>query len=427
MTQAVQGVNRVWLVFSGLAFLVCGLLVVARLSRSAAPPAAQMASPATGSVIHQQLSVPSSSAPPGAAPASADRAGRSERAPDPVEQVKPSGHFGKKLPEKKIVDRPRDGHGHTSPRAAAPPAKVAAGKPLTRGIEVDDPIPADSSRGSEAGSPPPPSEKDRQPRVSDTKSEHIKPKHVKAPPPPPPPNPNEDVVPAPSPAGSRADKLVEGVLKVNAPSSMLVGESEHIRAVIGTKAHSEAVANEASADVGEGPRVQLGRDMLLSPLVRMELRADVPGDFDITAFVPQAEQRLTDNETTVWDWAVQPKHEGQRGLTLIVTDLKETSREPIRTKTYPVHIEVHVATITKVHDLAVSISSVLSGLAGLIGAWMGLLRPVLQRRREGEAGMGVPRPAMSGAPPHPPHAPGSTGNTLRPEVAPPSTGSPPNH
>ena len=87
MTQAVQGVHRVWLVFSGLAFLVCGLLLVARFSRSAAPPAAQMASPASGSVIQQPLSVPSRSAPPGAVAGSADRAGKPDRTPEPVEQI----------------------------------------------------------------------------------------------------------------------------------------------------------------------------------------------------------------------------------------------------------------------------------------------------------------------------------------------------
>lgn len=442
MTQAVSGVHRAWLIFSGLAFLVCGMLLLFRfglLSRSR--PAAMETSAASASaaavspapVINEQLTVLSGSAqaPQGrgsgeamvAAPAAPGEVGESSSHRSPRAD---KSNSSVKTKSGKAGSRPQ-----SSPHVLRPP--TARSLP-SRGIGLDDDAIAGSAEGRPGpnskdgfpgGASPAPPRKAKTAAAGDTKPGRGKSKSHSPSPTPPKEDADEDGSKSTgAPPSSSPEKLTEGVLKVNAPAAMTVGESEHIRAVIGTKPHVDAVEKEASSEVGDGPRVQLGRDLMLSPLVRMELRSDVPGDFDITSFVPQAEQRLTDSETTVWDWAVQPKREGLRGLTLIVTDLKETSREPIRTKTYPVHIEVRVATIQRVHDLAVSLSSVLSGLAGLIGAWMGLLRPVLQRRREGEAGAGSQRPPQSGAPPQ---TPGSAGTTHRPGTDAPSTGSQPPH
>ena len=425
MTQAVSGVNRAWLVFSGLAFLICGVLLLLRFGSSARPRAAMPATtaPATAApVINEPLALGPGAAPPGAT------------APAPPPAIPAVGEAGLSRSDKS--DRPKkakSGKASARPQSGAHAPAVPETKPgPSRSIELNSgaiggksiraPGPSDADIEAGTSRPREPAEaevavkRDPKPGRGKTKRHN--------PPPPTKDEGSEGSRPtAAAPPPSHAEKLTEGVLKVNAPTSMVVGESEHIRAVIGTKANADAVERDATEEIAPGPRVQIGREMMLSPLVRMELRSDVPGDFDITSFVPQPEQRITDSETTVWDWAVQPKHEGLRGLTLIVTDLKETSREPIRTKTYPVHIEVRVATFQRVHDLAVSISSVLSGLAGLIGAWMGLLRPVLQRRREGEAGAGGARPPQSGAP----QPPGATGTTLRPGTDAPSASSPPHH
>lgn len=426
MMHAVSGTQRAWLIFSGLSFVLCGALLLVRFARSSPSSAdratAPAASAAVAPAISDEFTLPAKAGP--ATKESADRAAGSSR--DAI--------------------RAEPGSAPTSdpsnPKAA--PAKSAKKKVAShkgaagrgsgdRGVALED----DFDRAPAAPPPPPPLTK-APPRKAPTAA---------SPPPPPPANPPPGALggsksargkqkhrrPAPDEAKKEggtepearaeapAEKLVEGVLRVNAPPSMLVGESEHIRAVVGTKPRVAQVDKDAAAEVGDGPRVQIGRELMLSPLVRMELKADVPGDFDITAFAPQAEQRLTDSDTTVWDWAVQPKKEGLRGLTLVVTDLKEPSREPIHTKIYPVHILVRVATIQKVHDVAVSVSSLLSGLAGLIGAWMGILRPALQRRREGEGGGGAPRPPLAGsAPPRP-----APGHSLRPEIDPPAAEAPP--
>lgn len=438
--QAVSGTQRAWLIFSGLAFVLCGALLVVRFSRSAPTAALAPAAPAAAAstpVITEQFTVsPKQSDGPAkiggaAAPGTADKVTAGLPSP-PVKVTSPSRPKKRASAPRSPAHRPGaintgavgaasrglDLNGGDLDAAPAPSAPRAVPRPVpspaSPGVTRKD-------RQAEGAPPPPPSPPPSPPpraktdEAPESKSPHGKIKRHR----PAPAAPEEEAAETRSdPAPAPADKLVEGVLRVNAPSTMTVGESEHIRAVVGTKARVEQVDKDAAAEVGDGPRVQLGRELPLSPLVRMELKSDVPGDFDITAFAPQAEQRLTDSDTTVWDWAVQPKREGLRGLTLVVTDLKEPSREPIRSKIYPVHIEVRVATFQKVHDLAVSVSSLLSGLAGLIGAWMGILRPALQRRREGEGG-GAPRSPLSGTAPPRPHA-GAPGQSIRPEVDPPS-------
>ncbi len=435
--QAVSGTQRAWLIFSGLAFVLCGALLVVRFSRSA-PPAA-LAPPAPNAaaappVITEQFTVSpkQSEGPPKiggvAAPGTADRGAPVPPSP-PAKVTKPS------RPKKKASSPPSPAH-----RPGAVSAGAMGG--ASRGLDLDgddlaprapsapravprsappptSPAAPRKERQVADGAPPPPTappSKTKADAAPESKSQHGKIKRHR----PTAAAPEEEAAEVASgPAPAAPEKLVEGVLRVNAPSTMIVGESEHIRAVVGTKTRVEQVDKDAAPEVGDGPRVQIGRELPLSPLVRMELKSDVPGDFDITAFAPQAEQRLSDNDTTVWDWAVQPKKEGLRGLTLVVTDLKEPSREPIRSKIYPVHIEVRVATFQKVHDVAVSVSSLLSGLAGLIGAWMGILRPALQRRREGEGGGMSPRiPLANPAPPRP-HA-GGPAQSTRPEIDPPS-------
>lgn len=443
--QAVSGTQRAWLIFSGLSFVLCAALLVVRFSRSApaaAPAAAAPAPPAAPPIITEQFTLPTK---PGAAetkmiggvpPGSADKLTASPPPPPPPTKTSAS------RPKKRSPAPPNSAHKTGASNSGA----LATG---SRSVEVDDdldasrapsapragsrpapppaaPPAARKDRSPEAGASPPPPP--ASPKASGDAAPEVKPARAKGkrhrpPAAAPEAEPAEAGGPAPT---SHEDKLVEGVLRVNAPPTMTLGESEHIRAVVGTKARVEQVDKDAAADVGDGPRVQMGRELLLSPLVRMELKSDVPGDFDITSFAPQAEQRLTEGDTTVWDWAVQPKKEGLRGLTLVVTDLKEPSREPIRSKIYPVHIEVRVATFQKVHDVAVSVSSLLSGLAGLIGAWMGILRPALQRRREGEGGGPSPRAPLSGMPPPRSHS-GGPGQSLRPETDASSTDSSSHH
>ena len=189
------------------------------------------------------------------------------------------------------------------------------------------------------------------------------------------------------------------MLKINVAPTMTVGQSEHVRAVVGAKLHIAAVDREAALETNDGARVQIGRDLMISTLVHMELRSDSSSDFEINAIAPDATQRINENDATVWEWSVTPKQEGVHGLTLIVSDLKEGSNERLRTKIYPVHIEVRVTAWQRMRDVAVAGSSVLSGLAGLIGAWLGLLRPLIQRRQPGgDPGAPTSRQPMAGAP-----------------------------
>lgn len=436
--QAVSGTQRAWLIFSGLAFVLCGALLVVRFARSApaaAPEAIAPAPPAAPPIITEQFTLPaqpSASAPPmigGVPPGSADKlavgprgpaakeAGvrrpkkRSPAPPSPAHKAGASNLAGYGAGSRSVQLEADDLQAPRAPSAPPRPAPSPAAPPASR---------KDRSVAAGASPSPPPASPKTRADAPEGKKAHVKVKRHR----PPPAAPEAEPAEAESGAAATQEvKLVEGVLRVNAPPTMIVGESEHIRAVVGTRTRVEQVDKDAATEVGDGPRVQIGRELPLSPLVRMELKSDVPGDFDITSFAPQAEQRLTDSDTTVWDWAVQPKKEGLRGLTLVVTDLKEPSREPIRSKIYPVHIEVRVATFQKVHDVAVSVSSLLSGLAGLIGAWMAILRPALQRRRDGEGGGLSPRSPLSSMGPPRAHS-GGPGQSVRPEIDPPSANSP---
>jgi hypothetical protein len=223
--------------------------------------------------------------------------------------------------------------------------------------------------------------------------------------------------PPPQPAQAASEALASSVLKVNVPAKMIVGQSEHLRAVIGTRANSELVAQEVAlgSDAGH-PQVQIGRNLMLSQLVRMDLRSDSASDFDISPKHPAADQVLTDNDVTIWEWAVTPKVEGLRHLTLTVSNLRESNHELLQTKIYPVNIEVEVTAFQRIREVAVAGSSVLSALAGLVGAWLGILRPLLQRRRpDGDGDAGGTRPRTSGTAPPGPQPPRPVATT--PEAA----------
>ena len=218
--------------------------------------------------------------------------------------------------------------------------------------------------------------------------------------------------PAPN-AEQAAEKLFAGHFAVRADPEMTLGQSVHVRATAGRAILQKLVDAELVA--GETPTTSattatIARDLKLAELLRVELRPDSDADFEIRPLT-QAEQTLTNEDVAVWEWAVTPKQEGQKNLTVLLTNLIDGSQKAGRVKLQRVTILVNVGTSQRIKEIAVAGSSALSGLAGLIGTWLGILRPLLQRRREGEdqqaAGGRPPRGAGDGAPPPGPgHTPG---------------------
>lgn len=220
---------------------------------------------------------------------------------------------------------------------------------------------------------------------------------------------------APAPSTEQAaEKLFAGHFAVRADPEMTLGQSVHVRATAGRAilqklVDAELVAGETAATTS-ATTATIARDLKLAELLRVELRPDSDADFEIRPLT-QAEQTLTNEDVAVWEWAVTPKQEGQKNLTVLLTNLVDGSQKAGRVKLQRITILVNVSTSQRIKEIAVAGSSALSGLAGLIGTWLGILRPLLQRRREGEdqqaAGGRPPRGSGEGGPPPGPgHTPG---------------------
>lgn len=197
-----------------------------------------------------------------------------------------------------------------------------------------------------------------------------------------------------------ADPLA-GSFGLSAPREMSVGVSTHVRALLAPRELTAQFETELAAAVEE---VQAGgasvtrKTVTVAPQMRVELKADSDADFEIKAFTP-VEQVVDREQVTVWEWAVTPKQAGERTLTAIISSVAEPGK-PARTRIQRALVQVKILPVQRVREIVVAISGSLSAIAGAVGAWMGLLRPVLQRRRrEGEEDGGErrgPRPAGGG-------------------------------
>lgn len=216
-----------------------------------------------------------------------------------------------------------------------------------------------------------------------------------------------------------------GRFGLSTPAKMEVGRSEHVTLVAAVDKLRPMVSAELPSDsAGESASQVSFKDLPLSRLLRVELRADSDSDFEIRPFTP-AEQRLSSQQVTTWEWSVTPKADGDKHLTVVISNLVDGQGQPIA-----VTIAHRTVTVAKslgqwLREVSGTASSATSALAGLIGTWLGLLKPMLQRRKEdenkpqakpegGKSGDGkggdgkpdVPAPGTSKSPPEqtkPPH------------------------
>lgn len=175
-----------------------------------------------------------------------------------------------------------------------------------------------------------------------------------------------------------------GRFSLSAPTKMQVGRSEHVTVVAAVEQLRALVTTELQAVTGEqNSQTVSTKDLPLSRLLRVELRADSDADFEIRAFT-QADQRLSDQQVTTWEWSVTPKSDGDKHLTVVLSNLVDGQGQPIAVTI--AHRSVHVtqSIIQQIREISGIASSAASALAGLIGTWLGLLKPILQRRREEE-------------------------------------------
>lgn len=174
-----------------------------------------------------------------------------------------------------------------------------------------------------------------------------------------------------------------GRFALSAPSEMEVGRSEHVTVVAGIEQLRAMVTSDLQAVTGGATQTVNTKDLPLSRLLRVELRADSDADFEIRAFT-QADQRLSTEQTTTWEWSVTPKTDGDKHLTVVISNLVDGQGLPIAVTIAHRKLHVSLSVTQRIRELAGTASSAGSALAGLVGTWLGLLRPLLQRRREEE-------------------------------------------
>lgn len=192
-----------------------------------------------------------------------------------------------------------------------------------------------------------------------------------------------------------------GRFALSAPLQMQVGRSEHVTLVAGIEQLRSMVVQELQAVTGKDDAERITtKDLPLSKLLRIELRADSDADFEIKAFTP-SDQRLSNQQATTWEWSVTPKLDGSRNLTVIISNLVDGQGQPIAVTIARRTVQVTLSWPQRIREVSGAASSAASALAGLIGTWMGLLKPYLARRREseGKAASGKPDAAGDSPPP----------------------------
>ncbi|MFO0578133.1 MAG: hypothetical protein U1A78_29355 [Polyangia bacterium] len=182
--------------------------------------------------------------------------------------------------------------------------------------------------------------------------------------------------------GRDVGELLPGHFSYSIPPKMKLGKVEHITCTAGLRQLRALIDQELTASTpGDTGKDMKTADIPLSRLLRVELKTDNEGDFDIRSFAPN-EQYLSEDSATIWKWAVTPRAEGEHNLTVVITNLNDANGKPIRVKLYAQHVVVESSVWQKTKEVLVAVSGALSGLAGVVGAWMGVLRPMLMRRRE---------------------------------------------
>lgn len=388
-----------WLILAGLGFIGCVAFLLLSLtgrksSRSA--PARQGA----GYLSKQAATAPASDAAPASGPMTggvpAERAPTAMAPPMPA-PTPPPAPTTPTLTDTKKSDEPA---------MAPPPSKAAkkVGKPeAPKPAAPSKPMPrATAGLDDDAASPPPqPAAEGFAGRIGKLGTKADKPhpakKHKRA---------HKDVN-DPSPAGrgralgpkgppgeedgdahgkaeSRAHAdLLPGSFSAKVPQRMLINESVRVRVtVVEKKDERKAAAVLEAAPVGPGPAKIVTEEVLVGKLLRVELRG-LSREFEILPITPP-EQRLYPGRVAQWEWAVVPHEEGQHELSIVVTNLFDWSGRPLDLTVHSSIVSVDVTTMQRLRGYASIVSSIFSGITGLIGAWMALLRPFLKRRAEKE-------------------------------------------
>jgi hypothetical protein len=106
-------------------------------------------------------------------------------------------------------------------------------------------------------------------------------------------------------------RAVMGHIAYNAPASMQLEQTLDIQLLLSPSASPEDLKKQI-VEAGQVTDAEL----LVTPLMKAELKADDPQAFVIQAFHDNAEQVVLTDESTEWRWAITAKKSGDQVLTL---------------------------------------------------------------------------------------------------------------
>jgi hypothetical protein len=377
-----------WLILAALGFVGCvAFLLMSLTGRSSAPATGGSAAPARGAASAPMVGGAPTSPPPAAAPMPATAPAPAVPLPPTTADTKKSG-----VP----ADKP------TASRTSKKVNKSAASRPKAMAAPAPPPSPMSRTLAADDSDGPALERKDAAPeREKPHRRRPHKPKSPAAPAeqgslgyggqldkvakgPPGPPATGEEDADAHGAAEAKAfADLLPGRFSAKVPQRMLINESVRVRATVAEKKDErKAAAVIEAAPVGPGPSKIVSEDVMVGKLLRVELRG-LSREFEIMPITP-AEQRLYAGRVAQWEWVVVPREEGSHELSIVVTNLYDWSGRPLDLTVHSALVSVDVTTMQRLRGYASVVSSIFSGITGLIGAWMALLRPFLRRRAEKE-------------------------------------------
>lgn len=262
-------------------------------------------------------------------------------------------------------------------------------KPMSRGMDLDDgaseallPAPRVGSMGNAAGVSPAaeqPGRVAKSVRRKAGKAPHEKEKQAL---------PRKDkaaqTVAEEGGESQSAEDELKGWFGMDVPQRMLLGETVRVRVTASEKSvKAKAEAKLDALPAGEEPKQRVSAEIPLTKRVRVELRV-FPSAFEVLPLKP-AEQTLHDKRVTTWEWNLVSRQAGLHDVSVVVSNLSDVGHELEDVTLETARIEVDVSKMQRVKEVGSLLSSALGGVLGLLGAYKGILRPLMGgRRREDE-------------------------------------------
>ncbi len=177
-------------------------------------------------------------------------------------------------------------------------------------------------------------------------------------------------------------EAASGHIVYNTPETMQLDESVDIQLLLSPSKSTD----ELKKLIIEAGQVQEG-DLIVTPLMKAELRSEDPQAFLIQGYHDSPEQVILKDEPTEWRWAVAAKKSGNQVLTLTlyrqVKFKNETYWRLVEAYQSQIHITVSVAQRLKNFDWQWLLGVIIPAVFVPLAAW--LIKRVWDKRKKLQA------------------------------------------